>query len=118
MYPFILPVRVSSPLSYPFLPPFPSLPLLPCLTSVSSSLPPLPPSLPPSLPPLSLSLLSSHPFLSPTMQVLFYRDCRTINKYEFATVTAEGVKIEGPIALDSNWEVAHYVRLDQLTTVV
>ena len=52
------------------------------------------------------------------MQVLFYRDCRTINKYEFATVTAEGVKIEGPIALDSNWEVAHYVRLDQLTVVV
>ena len=56
------------------------------------------------------SCLSSLSPIHLTTQVLFYRDCRTINKYEFATVTAEGVKIEGPLALDSNWEVAHYVR--------
>lgn len=44
------------------------------------------------------------------LRVLLYRDCRTINKYEFAVVTEDGVKIEGPFTLDTNWEVAHYVK--------
>ena len=31
-------------------------------------------------------------------------------QYEIAVVTSDGVEIEGPLQLDSNWEVAHYVR--------
>ena len=33
-----------------------------------------------------------------------------LNQYEIATVTNEGVKIEGPLKLETNWEVAHYVQ--------
>ncbi|XP_077483192.1 proteasome subunit beta type-4 isoform X1 [Amblyomma americanum] len=48
--------------------------------------------------------------LSSCLRVLYYRDARSFDKYQLATVTAEGVVIEGPIKVDSNWEVAHLVK--------
>ncbi|KAF7411803.1 proteasome subunit beta type-4 [Vespula maculifrons] len=41
------------------------------------------------------------------MQVLFYRDARSFPKYYLGVITKdEGVEIEGPLTLDSNWEAA------------
>uniref|UniRef100_A0A0K8RM43 Proteasome subunit beta n=1 Tax=Ixodes ricinus TaxID=34613 RepID=A0A0K8RM43_IXORI len=45
-----------------------------------------------------------------SLRVLYYRDGRSLDKYQLAVVTAEGVKIEGPFQLDSNWELAHLVK--------
>ncbi|XP_075548789.1 proteasome subunit beta type-4 [Dermacentor variabilis] len=44
------------------------------------------------------------------LRVLYYRDARSFDKYQVATVTAEGVVIEGPLKIDSNWEIAHLVK--------
>lgn len=44
------------------------------------------------------------------LTVLFYRDGRSMDKYQIATVTSEGVIIEGPFKLDTNWELAHTVK--------
>ena len=43
-------------------------------------------------------------------QVLYYRECRTINKFELATVTEDGVDVEGPFSVETNWEIAKYVK--------
>ena len=40
------------------------------------------------------------------MEVLYYRDCRGYSQYKQALCTKEGVKIEGPINVDQNWEFA------------
>ncbi|CAN7942050.1 unnamed protein product, partial [Ixodes pacificus] len=53
-----------------------------------------------------------------SLRVLYYRDGSLMNQlwhpihfqYQLAVVTAEGVKIEGPFQLDSNWELAHLVK--------
>ncbi|CAN7940439.1 unnamed protein product [Ixodes hexagonus] len=55
-----------------------------------------------------------------SLRVLYYRDGRSFDKashylhaqcgYQLAVVTAEGVKIDGPHQLDSNWELAHLVK--------
>ncbi|KAM9293895.1 proteasome subunit beta type-4 [Gastrophryne carolinensis] len=44
------------------------------------------------------------------MKVLYYRDARSYNRYEIATVTASGVEVEGPLSSDTNWEIAHMIR--------
>jgi len=41
------------------------------------------------------------------MKVLFYRDCRTINKFQFANITEDGVTLNDasePIVLDTKWD--------------
>ncbi|XP_040267836.1 proteasome subunit beta type-4 [Bufo bufo] len=43
------------------------------------------------------------------MKVLYYRDARSYNRYEIATVTESGVEIEGPLSSDTNWEIAHLI---------
>ena len=37
------------------------------------------------------------------MQVCYYRDKQSINKFKLATVTAAGVKITEPFALETEW---------------
>jgi len=41
--------------------------------------------------------------LEDCMRVLYYRDARTINKVQFAKVTAEGIQIEDAVELTSEW---------------
>merc|ERR1719193_3018021 len=41
--------------------------------------------------------------LADCMRVLFYRDCRTINKIQFAVCTSEGVEISAPVKLKTRW---------------
>ncbi|KAJ1080764.1 hypothetical protein NDU88_000955 [Pleurodeles waltl] len=43
------------------------------------------------------------------MKVLYYRDARSYNRYEIATVTDSGVEIEGPLSSETNWDIAHMV---------
>ncbi|NXR91852.1 PSB4 protein, partial [Hypocryptadius cinnamomeus] len=43
------------------------------------------------------------------LKVLYYRDARSFNRYEVATVTEKGVELEGPLTLEANWDIAHVV---------
>lgn len=44
------------------------------------------------------------------MKVLFYRDARSLNKYEVAVITKDGVEITSPIVSETNWEIAQYCK--------
>ena len=44
------------------------------------------------------------------MRVLYCRDARSLPKYHIAVVTSTGSKIEGPIEIDAEWNIAHYVK--------
>ncbi|KAJ8951224.1 hypothetical protein NQ318_010251 [Aromia moschata] len=42
------------------------------------------------------------------MEVLFYRDARSFNKFLIGTIDVDdGVKIEGPLQVKDNWNIAH-----------
>ncbi|KAJ7307243.1 hypothetical protein JRQ81_009239 [Phrynocephalus forsythii] len=43
------------------------------------------------------------------MKILYYRDARSFNRYEITTVTEKGVEVEGPLSLETNWDIAHLV---------
>lgn len=44
-----------------------------------------------------------------SMEVLFYRDARSYSKYLIGIIDKdEGVKIEGPIEIKTNWEIANF----------
>jgi len=43
------------------------------------------------------------------LKVLFYRDGRSLNKFQIAHVNADGVQISGPRATETNWDVARLV---------
>ncbi|XP_053559925.1 proteasome subunit beta type-4 [Bombina bombina] len=43
------------------------------------------------------------------MKVLYYRDARSYNRYEIATVTESGVEIEGPLSSETNWDIADLI---------
>jgi len=44
------------------------------------------------------------------MKVLFYRDARSLNKYQIATVTKEGVKVSEPMEAPTEWAFAEGLR--------
>ncbi|XP_075763575.1 LOW QUALITY PROTEIN: proteasome subunit beta type-4 [Pelodiscus sinensis] len=44
------------------------------------------------------------------MKILYYRDARSFNRYEVAIVTEKGVEVEGPLSLETNWDIAHLIR--------
>ncbi|KAL8274870.1 hypothetical protein Esti_001222 [Eimeria stiedai] len=48
--------------------------------------------------------------LEECMRILFYRDCAASNEIQFAKVTAEGVTIDEPKKLDSNWHFEAYTK--------
>lgn len=43
------------------------------------------------------------------LKVLFYRDARTIDKYQISTVTADGAVIEEAKTLDTEWKYKAFV---------
>eukprot|EP01137_Pigoraptor_chileana_P004048 Opistho-2@45174 len=47
--------------------------------------------------------------LTDSLRVLFYRDARSLNRYQIAVVSAAGVKIDEPKMLDTNWDIGHMV---------
>jgi len=43
--------------------------------------------------------------LADVMRVLFYRDCKTINKITFGKVDANGVEVGDPISVRTDWNL-------------
>jgi len=43
------------------------------------------------------------------LRVLYYRDCLAFGKFQIGICTSEGTTIEGPLQIDSNWDIASYV---------
>ena len=58
----------------------------------------------------SLTLEQARRVIEDCLRVLFYRDARSYNRYEIATVTKDGVRIEKPTSSPSDWNIAHLVR--------
>ncbi|KAI9458983.1 proteasome endopeptidase complex beta subunit [Boletus coccyginus] len=48
--------------------------------------------------------------LEDSMRVLFYRDARSLNKYQLATITAAGVRISDSLQLETSWDFAEGIR--------
>ncbi|KAI0075010.1 proteasome endopeptidase complex beta subunit [Panus rudis PR-1116 ss-1] len=48
--------------------------------------------------------------LENAMRVLFYRDARSLDKYQIATVNDNGVTISDPLKLDTTWAFAEGIR--------
>jgi 20S proteasome subunit beta 7 len=44
-----------------------------------------------------------------SMKVLFYRDCRTINRIQIAKVTAEGSIVSEPYSLETKWDYQSFI---------
>jgi len=44
------------------------------------------------------------------IRICYLRDCKAMNKYYIATINAEGSEVEGPLMIDSNWEVARGIQ--------
>lgn len=42
-----------------------------------------------------------------SMEILYYRDARSYPKYQYAVITKDGVKIEGPITVQQNWDLVY-----------
>jgi len=66
-----------------------------------------------------MSVESATKILEDCMRVLFYRDCRTINKVVFATITNQGIKINPATSLQTYWDmreinpVPDYLKVDK-----
>ena len=48
--------------------------------------------------------------LESSMRVLFYRDARSLNKYQVATITATGISISESQSLSTEWSFAEGIR--------
>eukprot|EP00941_MAST-03F_sp_MAST-3F-sp1_P004954 g4954.t1 len=44
------------------------------------------------------------------MRVLYYRDCRTMNKIQCATVTENGVEVSEPYVMETKWDYDAFVK--------
>lgn len=44
------------------------------------------------------------------MEVVYYRDCYSMNKFELAIITPDGIEVKGPLSASAKWGIAHYVR--------
>eukprot|EP00457_Paulinella_chromatophora_P015252 gb/GEZN01015837.1/.p1 GENE.gb/GEZN01015837.1/~~gb/GEZN01015837.1/.p1 ORF type:complete len:242 (-),score=32.35 gb/GEZN01015837.1/:119-844(-) len=56
-----------------------------------------------------LSEAEAKKLLEDAMRVLFYRDCRTINKFNLAKVTKKGCEISAPYSLETKWDYSRFV---------
>lgn len=41
------------------------------------------------------------------MEVLYYRDARSFNKYQIGIITPEGVEVKGPLEIKADWSISH-----------
>merc|ERR1712020_330040 len=60
--------------------------------------------------PENLSLEDAKELVKRAIKVCYLRDCRATQKYHIATITAEGSSVEGPLMIESNWEIAKSVK--------
>jgi len=52
-----------------------------------------------------MTLQDARKLLADVMRVLFYRDCKTINKITFGTVDENGVDIKDPVSVRTDWNL-------------
>lgn len=52
-----------------------------------------------------LSLADAKELIAKCMEVLFYRDARSIDEFEMAVITPAGTEVISPIPVKSNWDV-------------
>ncbi|KAK3094679.1 hypothetical protein FSP39_004824 [Pinctada imbricata] len=57
----------------------------------------------------NMSLSEAEKHIDRCMKILYYRDARSLNKYETITVTKDGAMLKSPIVSDTNWEIAHLI---------
>jgi 20S proteasome subunit beta 7 len=48
--------------------------------------------------------------LEECMKVLFYRDCRALNRIQIAKATAEGTLVSDPYTIDTSWDLAAFAQ--------
>jgi len=48
--------------------------------------------------------------LEECMKVLFYRDTRTLNSFQIATITKDGANISKPFSIETHWELKRQVQ--------
>lgn len=59
----------------------------------------------------NMSAEQARSVLEDCMRVLYYRDCRTINRLQFATITDGDIQVNDasePVVLDTKWDFAKY----------
>ncbi|CBZ30549.1 20s proteasome beta 7 subunit, (putative) [Leishmania mexicana MHOM/GT/2001/U1103] len=54
--------------------------------------------------PGGLSRVQAEQILTDCLRVLFYRECRSINKFQLADAAGDGVRISEPFDVETNWE--------------
>lgn len=57
-----------------------------------------------------LSLEEAEELLKTCMKVLFYRDARSINKFQIAKITKDGVEISDSMSVETNWKFAENIK--------
>jgi len=55
-----------------------------------------------------MSFEEAKALLETCMRVLFYRDARTINRIQIATITGKGAEISEPYELSTDWSAGHF----------
>lgn len=58
----------------------------------------------------NLSVAEGRELLERCLVVLYYRDARSLNRYQIATSTSDGTKIDEPKSAETNWDVADFVK--------
>ncbi|KAG5468482.1 hypothetical protein LSCM1_02464 [Leishmania martiniquensis] len=58
--------------------------------------------------PGGLSRAEAAQILTECLRVLFYRECRAINRFQMADASSDGVRISEPFHVDTNWEHEGY----------
>jgi len=44
------------------------------------------------------------------MKLLYYRDARSLNKYQMAVITKDGIDVRGPLKSEANWDIAQMIK--------
>ena len=58
---------------------------------------------------LDMSRAEAQALLEDCMKVLFYRDTRTLNSFQVATITKDGSTVSEPFSVKTNWELKRQV---------
>lgn len=58
----------------------------------------------------NLSKEQAREIMMKCLRVSYLRDCRATNKFHIAIINNDGAEVNGPLTIDSNWEVAKMIK--------
>lgn len=58
----------------------------------------------------NMTELQAKEILDRCLKVLYYRDARSWNRYEFAVVTKDGARVEGPFSSQTDWSIGDMIK--------